>query len=37
VQPASATRELESLRWLKSATYHAWRVADSLRLSMGES
>jgi len=36
-QPANATRELESLRWLKSATYHAWRVADSLRLSMGDS
>lgn len=37
IQPAAATRELESLRWLKSTIYHAWRVADSLRLSMGEA
>ncbi len=35
-QPLSATRELESLRWLNGAIYHAWRVADSLRQSMGE-
>jgi len=36
-QPANANRELESLRWLNSAVYHAWRVADSLRQSMGEN
>lgn len=36
-QPANANRELESLRWLNGTVYHAWRVADSLRQSMGES
>ncbi|MFU8893161.1 MAG: Na/Pi cotransporter family protein [Luteolibacter sp.] len=36
-QPANATRELESLRWLNGTVYHAWRVADSLHQSMGES
>jgi phosphate:Na+ symporter len=35
-QPATANSELESLRWLNGAIYHAWRVADSLRQSMGE-
>jgi hypothetical protein len=35
-QPGDANRELESLRWLNGAVYHAWRVADSLQQSMGE-
>jgi phosphate:Na+ symporter len=35
-EPADANRELESLRWLNGAVYHAWRVADSLQQSMGE-
>lgn len=35
-QPTNANRELESLRWLNGAVYHAWRVADSLQQSMGE-
>jgi len=36
-QPTNATRELESLRWLNSTIYHAWRLADSLRASMGQA
>ena len=34
--PAEANRELEALRWLNGAVYHAWRVADSLQQAMGQ-
>ena len=36
-QPTAANQELEALRWLNGTIYHAWRLADSLHLSMGES
>ena len=36
-QPTAANQQLEALRWLNGAVYHAWRLADSMRKSMGES
>ena len=34
-QPADAMRHMEALRWVDGCFYHAWRLADSLRLAAG--